>query len=237
MKQLSQKLKRTAVALVTAVALAGGSPAGEAYAFNFNPGDLVLAMYGNGTEWLQNLGTINAQTAITNNQFNVSTGFAAAGGVNQVKYALVGYQTDFTTMVSGSSATAAGTVASLAGYNSALAVWSVFVNPPGNTILSSDINSFTNAFQPDAPSLGGNFAQDQFGTLGGGLLHILSDDAFNQVGFTEIGTAVLALNELGQNILTINPAAVPLPAAVWLFGTGVVGLAAIARRSRHVASN
>lgn len=243
MKRFSQKLKRAAAAVFTAAALTGGSLAGEALAFNFNPGDLVLAFYGNNQEFYQVLGDINTLAASSNNQINVTAGFTAAGGPNTVQYALVGFQNDFVTMVSGSQQGAAATAASasLAGYNSTLTSWygSLLGVNPAVPIAKADPLSFTNTFQPSPERLGGNFGVDQFGASGGGLLHLLSGDAFaDPIALTEIATAMLELNPgNGQQILTINPSPVPLPAAVWLFGTGLTGLVAIARRKKNVANN
>jgi hypothetical protein len=243
MKRFSQKLKRAAAAVFTAAALTGGSLAGEASAFLFNPGDLVLAMYGNTNEFYQVLGDINTLAASSNNQFDVTPGFTAASGANQVKYALVGFQSDFVTTVSGSQQGAGPTTASasLAGYDSTITTWQPNISAanPSMPIAASNPLSFTNAFQPSPERLGGNFGVDQFGTSGGGLLHLLSGDGvFGDGTLTEIATAMLELNPgNGQQILTINPSPVPLPAAVWLFGTGLTGLVAIARRKKNVTNN
>ena len=51
-------------------------------------------------------------------------------------------------------------------------------------------------------------------------------------GNTAIDELLISINQsgLGQNIDNITVNAVPVPAAVWLFGTGLVALAGVARR-------
>lgn len=47
---------------------------------------------------------------------------------------------------------------------------------------------------------------------------------------TELGDAAWIQKKFGAVGVTVNP--VPVPAAVWLFGSGLIGLAAMARRKR-----
>jgi hypothetical protein len=54
--------------------------------------------------------------------------------------------------------------------------------------------------------------------------------AGNQTAQSPLGQALLTALAGGSAQLTFTPAAVPIPAAVILFGTGLVGLIGIARR-------
>ena len=88
MKSLSI-VKRLAVAAVAAAALAG--PVTAAHALQFSAGDAVLAVYGNGTEYVKNLGTISSVLS-SGVDVNLNTGgiLAAVGGVNGIKYTVFG---------------------------------------------------------------------------------------------------------------------------------------------------
>ena len=55
------KVKRTVMATALAVATAVAGVAGQAQAFSFGENDLVLAIYGNNTEALYNLGELQHQ--------------------------------------------------------------------------------------------------------------------------------------------------------------------------------
>jgi hypothetical protein len=46
------------------------------------------------------------------------------------------------------------------------------------------------------------------------------------------GNAVALTYTVGEQVLTVDVAVVPVPAAVWLFGSGLLGLVGIARRRR-----
>ena len=54
------------------------------------------------------------------------------------------------------------------------------------------------------------------------LLHVLTDDTLNN--------GAIYWDDVS---LTATPAAVPVPAAVWLFGSGLAGLVGVARRRKH----
>lgn len=233
-------LKRAALAALMVVAGLGG----EAHALEFGNGDLVLALYGNSTQYLRNLGQVSSLfsggPSVT---VNIDpTQFAQVGGVDPVKWALYSFSFDAasgspTTLAAGSSkevsaftTTELSQVQIVNSWNSA-AVQSGLMSGDGifgvHVLPASNPQSFTSTFGTDG-RLSGGWPVSMEGTPGS-LLHLLNGD-YNTNGLSTIGHAILALN---GSTLTINagpPAAVPLPAAVILFGSGLIGLVGIARR-------
>ena len=81
--------KRLAVAAVAAAALAG--PVTAAHALQFNQGDAVLAVYGNTTEYVANLGSFSNLIA-TGVNHDLSGFLGTIGPTSSLKYTIVGYQ-------------------------------------------------------------------------------------------------------------------------------------------------
>ena len=230
-------IKRMIVAAALAVATV---ITGNAHAFNFADGDLVLAIYGNNTEALYNLGSASTRLApgASFNSLNVSAGLAAASvGTNSVKYSLFGF--DATTGLN----VFAGTTFAPSAINPSQLILVQELNSagtmqglidsigglPGDTIAKADPNSFSSQMdQAGSGNYNGAWPVAMQGAIGD-VLNIMKGDV-NTGTFTQVGRMLLSAD--GNLILgNPGPSAVPLPAGVVLFGTGVIGLIGIARRS------
>ena len=87
-------VKRTVMATALAVATAVAGVAGQAQAFSFGQNDLVLAIYGNNTEALINLGNYNtllANNASTSLNLATALGDASVGTLANVRYTIFGW--------------------------------------------------------------------------------------------------------------------------------------------------
>lgn len=229
--------------LATAVA-AVASAAGQAQAFTFGQGDLVLAIYGNNTEALYNLG--QASTVLASgysgvgssaNPLNVSTGLSAAQvGTNTVKYTVFSWDVPSTApngTVIGATAFSKAQITGSLGLNNELNAGVNMAFAPaftGNTQPISNPSSFTAQMNSAGNgSLAGSWPVAMQGTLGQ-VLNLIQGDVSTSA-LSQVGRVLLS----STGLLTIgNPgpiAAVPLPAGVVLFGTGLIGLVGIARRS------
>ena len=230
------KVKRTVMATALAVATAVAGFAGQAQAFTFGEGNLVLAIYGNNTEALYNLGSASSilspgGAGITN--LNVSAGLTAAGiGTNPVRYTVFGHDSTLGTLYAGtsfaSSAINPNLFASTVQFEASIGMASQAIFA-GDTISKADFKSFSsNLNQNGAGNMGGTWPVAMQGGLDQ-VINVMQGDV-NTNTFTQVGRVLLTANGL----LTAGnpgPAAVPLPAAVVLFGTGLIGLIGVARRS------
>lgn len=232
-------VKRTVLATALAVATAVTGVAGQAQAFTFGEGDLVLAIYGNNTEALLNLGSASSLFSGAGNlSLDVSTALAAASvGTNPVKYSLFGHDSTLGSLY------AATSFASSAINPNQLALTFQFEQSigmagqggfAGDTIAKADAKSFfSNLNQAGTGSMAGSWPVAMQGNIGDILNVMLGDvnnNSFAQAGANNSIQAFLS----ASGILTVGnlaPAAVPLPAGVVLFGTGLVALVGIARRS------
>lgn len=232
--------KRIMMAAALAVATAVSGMAGQAQAFTFVNQDLVLAIYGNNTEALVNLGNMNTVLApggagITN--LNVSAELAAASvGTNPVYYTVFAH--DFTS--GGNGTLIASTAANLAtirtdqiglGFqmNQSIGMSFLPVFDSTNLVPKADQQSFaSNINQSGDGSMAGSWPVAMQGSAGQ-VLNVLFGTVDTNT-FTQVGRVLLTAGGL----LTMGnpgPSAVPLPAGVVLFGTGLAALVGIARRS------
>ena len=228
--------KRIVLATALAVAAVVSCVAERAQAFTFGEGDLVLAIYGNNTEALIDLGNESAILApggpgISN--LNVSAALAAAGvGTNPVKYTVFGHDSNLGNVYAGTTFSPASINPNLLGltvqFEASIGMQGLG-GFTGDTISRADIHSFSsNLNQNGVGNFGGAWPVAMQGNLGQVLNIMLGDVNVN--GFTQVGRVLLT----ADGFLTVGnpgPAAVPLPAGVVLFGTGLIGLAGIARRS------
>jgi hypothetical protein len=104
-------------------------------------------------------------------------------------------------------------------YSASLAEFSV---SGGNYLVSSKANISATAF--DNMTL---FGTDNF------ILGLTNDSGTNwvaDIGYTSLGGSLYDVHFADGSLLQVDVQVVPVPAAVWLFGSGLIGLAGIARR-------
>ena len=232
------RVKRTVMATALAVATAVAGIAGQAQAFSFGQNDLVLAIYGNNTEVLYNLG--NYTTLLANGAsippLDLSSQLAAAsvGTLANVRYTIFGWDLSLPN----------GQIHAATSFTAAQLTGTKDFNTQFNNSIGYSNLSFTGDNISKTDPLSRSFSQN-LNTSGSGQFDgawpLAMQGSVDQVinimrgnvetnAFTQVGRVLLAAN--GQ--LTIGnpgPAAVPLPAGVVLFGTGLIALVGIARRS------
>jgi hypothetical protein len=232
-------LKNIAMVLVAFAMVLGLNSEAKAWA----PGatDTFFVLDGNGTDYVLDLGSaasILAGTAGNGaNQWTIdatSLGQVVTAGT-PTHWQIVGFDsTLFYNTVS-----TAGTISSgLSGAQGAVAGWLPFI-PVSNTnpftTVGTSLYSYSgNVDTAGDGSLGSNVAYSTSATItaGGNSMRLMSGDYSGAV-VTEIKNAMAAITgyTAGHTItLTISPSAVPLPASVVLFGTGVIALMIISRR-------
>jgi hypothetical protein len=230
------KVKRTVMATALAVATAVAGVAGQAQAFSFGQNDLVLAIYGNSTEALIKLGDYNtllANNASTSLNFSTQLADASVGTPANVRYTIFGWDLSLPN----------GQIHAATSFGAAQVNGQDFNTQFNNSIGYSNL-SFADDTIAKTDAGGRSFSQN-LNTSGTGsfdgawtlamqgsvdqMINIMRGNVETNT-FTQVGRVLLAAN--GQ--LTIGnpgPAAVPLPAGVVLFGTGLIALVGIARRS------
>lgn len=235
----------TALAVATAAAVAG-MPS-NALALGFNFGDLGFFVYGGNDQRYENFGTgssapVLLQPSQTTRDISGSLSTLNLGAATGLRYSIIGSSTDGQTFyVSSTSSTitaaqannsfaanAQGEFLGWAGQHAAQTggVANPLANNPSITSTAAG-HSFTSILGT-AGVLNGQVGFNTHGTLGQ-LLNIfaVNVDGVTVETYTKVATALLSAN--GQ--LAIMPTAVPIPAAVYLFGTGLAALVGIARRS------
>ena len=226
-----------ALAVVTAMV-------GQAQAFQFDEGDTVLAIWGNGTEALYNLSdTPSFGYGAGTQSINVAAGLAAAGGPNPVRFSLFSSNANTEVLTTGHNNPAAQVLDPSILF-SQVATWAPLSSFAGDTILAANPNSFTQRIGliggPVAASfLNGTWDQPVFGTLddiagGSNVLRVFQFDASGTQPIGHLRMSQAGFVEWQQ--AAFGGPVVPVPAAVWLFGTGLVGLAGLARRRSQSAA-
>ena len=197
------------------------------------------------------VGNMDLITAGPTFNFDLSTYLNQAGVLpgtgtlsNPVRYTIMGFRQDPNTFETAFKAGSSFTAAQLGAQTSTINFISALDTFRGNTTdantpnLNTGVNiaiqnrlaahSFTGNFGI-GDLLGGGFSGGMASNLGS-LLNILQGDPFDGVGtLSPMGQALLSSNGLFQ-ITGGQLAAVPVPAAVVLFATGMIGLVGIARR-------
>lgn len=232
----------TAVAVAAAVAVAG-MPS-KAQALGFDPGQLSFIVFGGDNEYYRNLGSIDTvlanpttQVTLTSQQLSdVTTNVGASG----MRFSLLGIGSDSLSLNTGSlpSSPSQGqkdgtfylnALDAFNGWSNSLA--SVSGGQTANnplTLVKSSNQSYTSTLGVDG-SINGFMGFNTTAAPGSLLtLFRISNNGTSDV-YTKLATATFDLAS-GTLIIT-SLAAIPVPAAVVLFGTGLIGLVGIARRS------
>ena len=262
------RVKKAVLVLAGAAVMVTGALGQPAQAFNFQQGDLFLAIYGNrtsgeGTEALINLtdftGTNTGpnMNALVSNPgatftFDLSAYLNAAGVIDTnpaspdypVRYTVVGIQADPNTggssIYAGSSFDLVGTVQGAIG--NAQTGLSNYINAVNDTNSPNLITGQNGAILPFnnanafsqrtglAEAIFGSFDKRMAANLDGLLTIIKGDTELIDDPLLARGQAMLSAN--GQFQITGGQLApIPVPAAVVLFGSGLIGLVGIARRN------
>jgi hypothetical protein len=228
---------------LAAVAVAVVGFVGQAHAVSFPNGQLALIVYGGDTEMYWNLGDSNALLAPgAAASFAISgTDLATlqTGATTGVRYTLLSYDPLAGAFKFGAST---GTPTATQLGNSfpdtaadSFSGWQGLLGQPINTgttnpafVSKGAAHSFSSTFGT-AGRLGGNMGFNIESAFGNELfIHMYNQ--FTQE-YTRMGNAFLLAADGGATLFLGNPAVVPIPAAVVLFGTGLIGLVGIARRS------
>jgi hypothetical protein len=241
--QTLRTIKRLAAGMCVLAAVAAVSMPSKAQALSFPNGDLAFVVYGGSSEFYQDLGSISSILSnptttlnLTPQQLTDVTTGASLG----IKFTLLGTSADGTQFLTGGPGTITGgqkaTTDWLTGEGQVQG-WSALLGSISGgttannplTLLASNQNSFTSMLGSDgrlSGTMGFSVAAGSDQTLS--LYSIMTDVGSGNDVYTKVATALFTAN--GQLTITPGAAPVPIPAAVVLFGSGLVALVGIARR-------
>ena len=221
----------------------------QAQALTFNAGDAVLVIYGNGTEYYRNLGS---SSAIPSTVTIASSFMSQLGGAALIEYTIIGGNAanfgaaptstfEGSAIPSTNTSLTTGWTAARNGAINQQQYWNTIVGWNGqvatiagseHVLASSDSRSFSSFFGT-ADRLNGSFPLRMSSNIDTNLF-LLGRNVLpvgTQVAQSALGQAMLTvLAGTGNGQLTFTASAVPVPAAVVLFGSGLIGLIGIARR-------
>jgi hypothetical protein len=245
--KVSKKIKQTAAALIAAAGLAVVGLPATASAMSIANGDFGFYVYGGNTERYENLGTGSTAALAGGGSFSsdIATSLSTLldGATLGLRYSLIGVDAAGANMYfSSASSTLTPTMIENSFPDVAAGnflQWAQsflpfqtggdgLVNNP-SLVSKASANSFTSILGVNG-LLNGNMGVVTHGVLGS-TLNIFKVNIDGDVpNFQFVTTASLGQNGLLQ-VGQVAP--IPVPAAVYLFGTGLIGLVGLARRSMN----
>jgi hypothetical protein len=202
------------------------------HALQFSGGDAVLAVYGNSTEYVTNLGSFSNLVS-TGTNLDLSSIMSSVGGTNAIKYTLFGY--NGSTIFFGDSAPIGSWTTIQKNQVLPATLINALINYSGQLGAAGDARSLFPA--NDALSFSTNLNAAGTDTLGGSISssHPAVANIDTVLNLLQRPGAANTLDQVGTAFLSSQNghfvvSAVPVPAAVVLFATGVIGLVGLARR-------